>query len=406
MPASYVHICSASNAVLKWAPENEKLHLNAVQAGSEGPDPLFYSFIPKKGGTNLPAVANAMHKTKTGAFLKSLVGNAGTSTLLKSFVYGFLSHYATDTVMHPYIYTKSFEENGDYNGNKHCKYEHAMEVYVYRRSGNMRGLPVQLAGFAALKPAEKVQIAALLEKCIGEVYPELAPTKEEIKKICDPDLGQQNCFQEMMVEMNMGTINPDAAAEYEALKARYDYLHAQVADIEAARRSLAKVARAIDGRMRDDFANTFKAVDENFQRIFAQLFPGGSASLSLVEGDDPENAGIEVNAQPRGKRITKLSLMSGGEKSLTALALLFAVYATRPTPFYILDEVEAALDDTNLRRLCAYLDDMRMRTQLIMITHQRRTMEMADVLYGISMQQDGVTKVLSQKLDRTRTSQQ
>ena len=200
---------------------------------------------------------------------------------------------------------------------------------------------------------------------------------------------------------NLGPINPDAAREYEELKARYDFLQAQVADIEAARRALAKVARAIDVRMRDDFSDTFRAVDENFQRIFAELFPGGSASLSLVDADDPENTGIEVNAQPRGKRITKMSLMSGGEKSLTALALLFAVYATRPTPFYILDEVEAALDDTNLRRLCAYLDAMREKTQLIMITHQRRTMEMADVLYGISMQSDGVTRVISQKLDRT-----
>ena len=203
---------------------------------------------------------------------------------------------------------------------------------------------------------------------------------------------------------NLGPINPDAAHEYEELKARYDFLKSQVEDITAARRALEKVARAIDGRMRDDFANTFKAVDENFRRIFAELFPGGSASLTLVEGDDPENMGIEVNAQPRGKRITKMSLMSGGEKSLTALALLFAVYATRPTPFYILDEVEAALDDTNLRRLCGYLDAMRTKTQLIMITHQRRTMEMADVLYGISMQADGVTRVISQKLDRSSIS--
>ena len=205
---------------------------------------------------------------------------------------------------------------------------------------------------------------------------------------------------------NLGPINPDAAREYEELKERFDFLKDQVADITAARRALAKVEAAIDERMRDDFANTFEAVNQNFQRIFAELFPGGSASLSLVFPDDPEFAGIEVNAQPRGKRITKMSLMSGGEKSLTALALLFAVYATRPTPFYILDEVEAALDDTNLRRLVSYLDGMRGRTQLIMITHQRRTMEMADVLYGISMQADGVTKVISQRLDRTAAVQE
>ena len=152
--------------------------------------------------------------------------------------------------------------------------------------------------------------------------------------------------------------------------------------------------------MRDDFVNTYREVDANFQEIFGILFPGGSAHLSLVDPDDMENTGVEVTAQPRGKRVAKMSLLSGGEKSLTALALLFAVYRTRATPFYILDEVEAALDDTNLRRLIAYLDTLRGDTQLIMITHQRRTMEMADVLFGVSMQADGVTKVISQKLDR------
>ena len=152
--------------------------------------------------------------------------------------------------------------------------------------------------------------------------------------------------------------------------------------------------------MKDDFVRTYEEVNANFQEIFAVLFPGGSASLSLVDPDDLENTGVEVTAQPRGKRITKMMLMSGGEKSLTALALLFAVYRTRSTPFYILDEVEAALDDTNLRRLVAYIEQLRDSTQLIMITHQRRTMETADVLFGVSMQADGVTKVISQKLDR------
>ena len=198
---------------------------------------------------------------------------------------------------------------------------------------------------------------------------------------------------------NMGTINPDAAVEYEQLKRRYDYMASQLDDLNSARRSLSKIVSVIDARMKDDFVKTYEQVNINFQEIFAILFPGGSAELSLVDPEDPENTGVEVTAQPRGKRITKMMLMSGGEKSLTALALLFAVYRIRSTPFYILDEVEAALDDSNLRRLCAYLDSLRHTTQLIMITHQRRTMEMADVLYGISMQADGVTRVVSQKLD-------
>ena len=199
---------------------------------------------------------------------------------------------------------------------------------------------------------------------------------------------------------NLGTINPDAADEYDALKMRYDYLASQLADLDGARKALAKINRVIDARMKDDFARTYEAVNANFQEIFSTLFPGGTAHLSLVDPDDMENTGVEVSAQPRGKRITKMSLMSGGEKSLTAIALLFAVYRIRTTPFYILDEVEAALDDTNLRRLIAFVESLRGTTQLIMITHQRRTMETADVLFGVSMQADGVTKVISQTLDR------
>ncbi len=198
----------------------------------------------------------------------------------------------------------------------------------------------------------------------------------------------------------LGAINPEAAQEFSALKERYDYLMQQVGDLESARRSLARINRVIDARMKNDFQRTFDEVNANFQEVFSVLFPGGTAHLSLTDPDDVDNSGVEVNAQPRGKRITKMTLMSGGEKSLTALALLFALYRTRPTPFYILDEVEAALDDTNLRRLIAYIDQLRTTTQLIMITHQRRTMEMADVLFGVSMQADGITKVISQKLDR------
>ena len=199
---------------------------------------------------------------------------------------------------------------------------------------------------------------------------------------------------------NLGTINPDAAQEYDELKERYDYLTGQLADLDSARKALAKINRVIDTRMKEDFVRTFNQVNANFQEIFGVLFPGGSAQLSLVDPDDIEGTGVEVTAQPAGKRISKMMLMSGGEKSLTALALLFAVYRTRTTPFYILDEVEAALDDTNLRRLCAYVDELRETTQLIMITHQRRTMEMADVLFGVSMQADGVTKVISQRLEK------
>ena len=218
-----------------------------------------------------------------------------------------------------------------------------------------------------------------------------------------PELDNRAELEDAAFRLNRRIVNPrlhqpDAAEEYDELKTRYDYLAGQLSDLDSARKSLAKINRVIDVRMKEDFVRTFDQVNGYFQEIFSTLFPGGSASLSLVDPDDLENTGVEVNAQPAGKRITKMMLMSGGEKSLTALALLFAVYRTRSTPFYILDEVEAALDDTNLRRLVAYIDRLRDDTQLIMITHQRRTMEMADVLFGVSMQ-DGVTKVISQKLE-------
>ncbi len=210
---------------------------------------------------------------------------------------------------------------------------------------------------------------------------------------------EQEAFRLKRRIANMGTINPDAAEEFEQVKTRYDYLASQLADLDSARAALTKINRVIDERMKDDFVRTFDQVNANFKEIFATLFPGGNATLTLTDPDDLENTGVEVSAQPKGKRITKMMLMSGGEKSLVALALLFAAYKIRSTPFYILDEVEAALDDSNLRRLTTYLQTLRGTTQLIMITHQRRTMEMADVLFGVSMQADGVTKVVSQRLD-------
>ncbi|MBE0476231.1 MAG: chromosome segregation protein SMC [Coriobacteriia bacterium] len=202
---------------------------------------------------------------------------------------------------------------------------------------------------------------------------------------------------------NLGPVNAVAVEEYETLKGRREFIASQVEDLVASRQALQRVVGAIDRKVRDLFLATFEEVDRNFQEVFAALFPGGRASLHLTEPDDPETTGVEVVAQPVGKKLAKMSLLSGGEKSLTALALLFAVYRTRPCPFYILDEVEAALDDTNLRRFIAFVDGMRSMTQVVIVTHQRRTMEMADVLYGVSMQADGVSKVVSQKLDRTRS---
>jgi chromosome segregation protein len=199
---------------------------------------------------------------------------------------------------------------------------------------------------------------------------------------------------------NLGPVNPVAVEEFDQLQQRRDYLQQQLDDLNASRRALQKIVSAIDRKIRERFLETFELVDRHYQEVFSVLFPGGQSSLTLTDPDDPESTGVEVIAQPRGKRLSKMSLLSGGEKSLTALALLFAVYRTRPCPFYILDEVEAALDDTNLRRFIAFVDSLRHHTQFLVVSHQRRTMEMADVLYGVSMQSDGVSKVVSQKLEQ------
>ena len=198
----------------------------------------------------------------------------------------------------------------------------------------------------------------------------------------------------------IGPVNQVALEEYDALRRRADFISDQVSDLQHARADLNKITQAIDRKMRSSFLSTFEAVDRNFQEVFSMLFPGGSGHLEMTEPDDPATTGIEVVAQPRGKRVNKMSLLSGGERSLTALGLLFAVYRTRTVPFYVLDEVEAALDDSNLDRMLGAIDELRKTTQLIVISHQRRTMESADVLYGVSMQADGVSRVVSQRLER------
>ena len=199
----------------------------------------------------------------------------------------------------------------------------------------------------------------------------------------------------------IGPVNEVAMDEYLRLKERADYIGEQVEDLEAARASLKKITAAIERKMRNRFLVVFEKVNQNFSAVFSMLFPGGHAHIEMTDPEHLAETGIEIVAQPRGKRITKMTLMSGGEKSLTALALLFAVYRTRTVPFYVFDEVEAALDDANLSKLLDAIEQLKEATQLIVISHQRRTMEQADVLYGVSMQADGVSHVVSQRLDHT-----
>ncbi|MGH3572534.1 MAG: AAA family ATPase, partial [Pseudonocardiaceae bacterium] len=196
----------------------------------------------------------------------------------------------------------------------------------------------------------------------------------------------------------LGKVNPLALEEFAALEERYKFLSTQLEDLKASRRDLLTVVGEVDEKILEVFTVAFHDVAREFEIVFATLFPGGEGRLLLTEPDDLLTTGIEVEARPPGKKVKRLSLLSGGEKSLTAVAMLVAIFRARPSPFYVLDEVEAALDDTNLSRLIALFELLRDRSQLIVITHQKATMEVADALYGVSMRGDGITTVISQRL--------
>ena len=196
----------------------------------------------------------------------------------------------------------------------------------------------------------------------------------------------------------MGPVNPLALAEYDELYERHELLKGQLDDIRAARRDLNRVIRSIDSEIKTVFGSAFADVAANFEVLFESLFPGGEGRLTLTDPDDLLNTGIEISAKPSGKNVKRLSLLSGGERSLAALAFLFAVFRSRPSPFYVMDEVEAALDDVNLHRFLKLVDEFRSDAQLVIVTHQKRTMEAADCLQGVSMKPGGSSMVVSERV--------
>jgi len=197
-------------------------------------------------------------------------------------------------------------------------------------------------------------------------------------------------------------VNLLASGELGSLRERHDFLVRELEDIRSARRDLQDVIRVIDRKMAEEFERAFADVAVAFAELFGILFPGGEGRLVLSDPGDPLGSGIEVEARPGRKRVKRLSLLSGGERSLAALAFLMAIFRARPSPFYLLDEVEAALDDINLHRFLDVLHDLAGRSQVLVVTHQKRTMEMADVLYGVSMGDDGTSKVIAQRLAEDR----
>ena len=196
----------------------------------------------------------------------------------------------------------------------------------------------------------------------------------------------------------LGRVNPLALEEFAALEQRHAFLTEQLADLQQTRADLQTIIAELDERMQTIFVAAFEDTRAAFADIFPILFPGGSGSISLTDPEHPLTTGIEVSVRPVGKKIERLSLLSGGERSLAAVAFLTSIFTARPSPFYILDEVEAALDDANLGRLLGVFEKLRSSSQLIVITHQKRTMEIADALYGVSMRQDGVSAVVGQRV--------
>jgi len=232
---------------------------------------------------------------------------------------------------------------------------------------------------------------------IGEDFP-FYPNEQELEKgePLSPELAEdlKDKFHKL------GPVNVLALEDYEREKERLDFLQAQQNDLVLARNSLLGLIEEINLTARERFMETFLRVQENFQAIFSSLFVGGQAHVRLAEEDNPLESPIEVEARPRGKKMLGLSLLSGGEKALTALALLLALYSVKPSPFCILDEVDAPLDDANIDRFLSIIRRFSNQTQFIMITHNKRTMEMADCLYGVTMQEPGISQVVSVRLDQ------
>ncbi|MGW2327254.1 AAA family ATPase [Streptomyces sp. NPDC001700] len=196
----------------------------------------------------------------------------------------------------------------------------------------------------------------------------------------------------------LGKVNPLALEEFAALEERHQFLSEQLEDLKKTRADLLQVVKEVDERVEQVFTEAYRDTARQFEGVFSRLFPGGEGRLVLTDPDNMLTTGVDVEARPPGKKVKRLSLLSGGERSLTAVALLVSIFKARPSPFYVMDEVEAALDDTNLQRLIRIMEELQESSQLIVITHQKRTMEVADALYGVSMQGDGVSKVISQRL--------
>ncbi len=277
-------------------------------------------------------------------------------------------------------------------------------VRTQRRSADERLAAV--ADRAHRSQIELAELAVKVENLHEAIRRDLGVEPHELEPVDAPALSEGVSLESHVGDLearitSLGPINPLALEELAALEDRYQELDAQVADVRHARRELQEVVRALDEEIMQTFSLAVADVNEHFSTLISMLFPGGQGRLILTEPDDPLNTGVEIEVRPMGRNVRRISLLSGGERSMAALAFLFAVFRSRPSPFYMMDEVEAALDDVNLQRFLSLVDEFRDEAQLLIVTHQKRTMEAADALYGVTMVPGASSKVVSQRVKKS-----
>ena len=253
---------------------------------------------------------------------------------------------------------------------------------------------------------ERAELAVMVTNLHDVIRRDLGLEPHEMGPVHEIELHEGVTLEQRVGELearitSLGPINPLALEELRALEERYKELDEQVSDVRNARRELQEVLRALDEEIMQTFSSAVADVNEHFSTLVSMLFPGGQGRLLLTEPDDPLNTGVEIEVRPMSRNVRRISLLSGGERSMAALAFLFAVFRSRPSPFYMMDEVEAALDDVNLQRFLSLVDEFRDEAQLLIVTHQKRTMEAADALYGVTMVPGASSKVVSQRVKRT-----
>ncbi|MDQ1579511.1 MAG: chromosome segregation protein [Microbacteriaceae bacterium] len=274
---------------------------------------------------------------------------------------------------------------------------HGLELQIYEKKLHLSGL-LERAGS---------ELGLVEDVLVAEYGPQVAIPPDQEGGESTPfnrEAQQKRLAAAERTFAQLGRVNPLALEEFAALEQRHKFLTEQLTDLTNTRKDLLTIIDEIDGKMQTIFASAFEDTQAAFGEVFPILFPGGTGSIELTDPDDMLATGIEVSVKPAGKKIERLSLLSGGERSLAAVALLIAIFKARPSPFYIMDEVEAALDDANLGRLLTIFEDLRETSQLIVITHQKRTMEIADALYGVSMRQDGVSAVVGQRVKQEQAA--